>query len=85
VLDLELGSFGARELEPPHSFANVPDGNGHLVVLVWLDIFEEDLRWENLNGLRSVAQVVGSCVVKYRFWVSLQYGILLGCVFPHLN
>lgn len=38
VLDLELGSFGAGKLEPPHSFADVPDGNGHLVVLVWLDI-----------------------------------------------
>ena len=38
VLDLELGGLGTRELEPPHSLADVADGHSHLVVLVGLDI-----------------------------------------------
>ena len=38
VLDLELGSLRAGELEPSHSLADVPYGDSHLVVLVGLDI-----------------------------------------------
>jgi hypothetical protein len=38
VLDLELGGLGAGELEPPHSLADVPDCDGHLVVLVGLNV-----------------------------------------------
>lgn len=39
VLDLELGGLRARELQPPDPLADIPDGDCHLIVLVWLDVY----------------------------------------------
>jgi hypothetical protein len=47
--------------------------------------FKENLRWEHLDRLGRVSQVVRSSVVEDWLWISLQYRVLLGCLLSHLN
>jgi hypothetical protein len=63
VLDLELGGLWGQEFESSDPLADVSHSNCHFVVLVWLNIFEKDLWWEDLDWLSRVAQVIGRGVI----------------------
>jgi len=71
VLTVELGSGWLREVDATHVLGDVSDRNSHLVVLVWLDIFEKDLGWEDLDGVLTVSQMVNSRVIEHLRWVLL--------------
>ena len=55
----------------------------HLASSLMSLTFEEDLWRKYLDRLCGIAQMIGGGVVQHRLWVSLQNGVLLGCLLPH--